>query len=108
MIQADSKCEPYFAPNQLQRAIGGGKESRSALRERRAAQACRPGPSTPKTPVRGGCPHSRLTDRGVYAAHRCDAVAGHASGPSVVSGTIMLAPNWASTSAWLLLQPSYT
>src|SRR5262249_31912217 len=53
-------------------------------------------------------PHSRLADRRDYATHRCDAVAGHASGPSVVSGTIKLAPNWASTSAWLLLQPSYT
>src|SRR5262245_36813728 len=57
-------------------------------------------PSAPRGRSRSGRPG--------YAAQWREPVAGHASGPSTVSGTIMLVPNCASTSAWLLHQPSYT
>lgn len=51
---------------------------------------------------------SRSAGRRAYSARVRDPVAGHASGPSTLSGTIMLALNWASTSAWLVLHLSYT
>src|SRR5262249_20179960 len=77
------------------------------LLDHRLAKRSTRQPAGRRTP-RSGCGPPRSAGRWVYSAQLCDAVAGHASGPSTVSGTIMLAPNWASTSAWLLHQPSYT